>query len=116
MEQRIRVAVAPTHDSTLLLATDPNGYEILRARLAPPCMIHRLAAATFLEGLALWCQRPLFVALAVDDEAFSSGLQLSGGSGFGVTTALYNVKVIQRHGTACPDFRQLLWICRREAR
>ncbi len=79
-------------------------------------MIHRLAAATFLEGLALWCQKPLFVALAVDDEAFSSGLQLSGSSGFGDTTALYNVKVIQRRGTDCPDFRQLLWICRREAR
>ena len=116
MEERIRVAVAPTQNATLLLATTANGYEILRARLAPPSQVHRRAAATFLEGLSLWCQTPLSVVLSVDDEATSSGLRLSDGFGFGATTALYNVKVSERRHPAFPDFQELRWICREEVR
>jgi hypothetical protein len=114
MEPRIRVAVAPTPNSTLLLATS-NGYEILKARLAPPSQVHRWAAATFLDGLSLWCQEPLSVVLVVDDEATSFGLHLSDGFGFGNTTALYNVKVIERRSPGLPDFRHLRRLCRRGA-
>jgi len=116
MDPRIRVAVAPTPNATLLLATGARGNEILKARLAPPSQIHRWAATILLEGLSLWCQTPLSVVLCVDDEAASSGLQLSDGFGFGHKTVFYDVEVAARPGHGWPDFRQLRRICRRGIR
>ena len=116
MDPRIRVALLPTQNTTFLLATDARGSEIFKARLAPPSQIHPRAAATLLEGLSLWCQRPLSVALCVDEEAASSGLQRSDGFGFGHRTLFYDLEVIARPGPGGPDFRQLRQICRRGAR
>jgi hypothetical protein len=116
MDPRIRVALAPTPNTTFLLATDARGHEILKARLAPPSQIHRWAATLLLEGLSLWCQTPLSVVLCVDDEAASSGLQLSDGFGFGHKSVFYDVEVLVRPGHSGPDFRQLRQICRRGSR
>ena len=115
MDTRIRVALAPTPNTTFLLATNDMGNEILRARLAAPSQINRWAAPTLLEGLALWCQTRLSVVLAVDDEAASSELQLSDGAGHGWGTLFYDVEVVARAGDR-PDFRQLREICRRGIR
>lgn len=112
----IRVALAPTLNSMFLLATGACGNELLKARLAPPSQIHPRAATTLLEGLSLWRQRPLSVVLCVDDEATSSGLQLSDGFGFGHKSVFYDVEVLVRAGHGGPDFRQLRQICRRGAR
>lgn len=121
MTARITVAIAPTNDSTLLLATDAALNEILRARLAPPWSVHRWAAATLLEGLSLWYQQPLSVVLSVDNEESSSGLQLSDGFGFGHHSVFYDVEVIERWRRGrrlggIAGFRQLRAICRRGAR
>lgn len=116
MDSRIRVAVAPTFNSTFLLATAARGNEILKARLAPPSQIHRWAATTLLEGLSLWCQRPLSVVLCADEGAASSGLQLSDGFGFGHKSVFYDVEVLVRPGPGGPDFRQLRRLCRRGIR
>ena len=116
MDTRIRVALAPTFNTTFLLATDAQGHEILKARLAPPSQVHPWAARTLLDGLSLWCQTPLSVVLAVDDEAVSSGLQLSDGFGFGHKSVFYDVAVLARAEGGRPDFRQLRRLCRRGIR
>lgn len=116
MEPNIRLALAPTHNTTFLLATNDRGKEILRARLAAPSQINRWAAPTLLEGLSLWCHSPLSVALVVDDEATSSELQLSDGFGHGWRTLFYDVEVVTRPERVRPDFRELKQICRRGMR
>ena len=49
---------------------------VLRAVLGPLEGAHPRAAATLLEGLALWHQRPLTVVLCADDAPASSALAL----------------------------------------
>ncbi|MGH7754431.1 MAG: hypothetical protein ACREN5_16625 [Gemmatimonadales bacterium] len=120
MAARITVAIAPTTEATLLLATDGGLNEILRAKLAPPWRVHRWAAPTFLEGLSLWFQEPLSVVLSVDAEETSSGLQLSDGLGFGHKNLYYDVEVIERWRrgarlSGIADFQKLRRICRRGA-
>lgn len=97
MEDRIRVTIAPTMGSTWMLATYGSD-ELLRARLGPPSQVHRWAAPTFLEGLSLWHQRQLRVVLFAESEAISSGLHLSDGFGFGLSTLHYEVEVIEHRG------------------
>ncbi|MDZ4806493.1 MAG: hypothetical protein SGI90_16695 [Candidatus Eisenbacteria bacterium] len=116
MEPNIRVALAPTPNTTFLLATNDRGTEILRARLAAPSQINRWAAPTFLEGLSLWGHSPLSVALVVDDEATSFELQLSDGKGQGWKTLFYDVEVVIRPGLVRPDFGELKQICRQGVR
>lgn len=94
-ENKITVTIVPTFESTRILATT-GPDEILKARLGPPSQAHRFAAATLLEGLSLWFQRPLRVVLSAESEAFSSGLGLSDGFGFGAKTVHYEVEVVER--------------------
>ena len=116
MDSRIRVALAPTRDTTFLVATDAGGNEILKARLAPPAPVHPRAAWTLLEGLSLWCRAPLSVVVAVDEEAASSGWSLSGGFGPGHDPVFCEVAVVTRPGHRAPDFAHLRRICRRGVR
>ena len=66
MTGTITVAIAPGAERVRLLATTPT-HDIMQAILGPPCMAHPRAAATLLEGLALWHQQRLNVVLSVDD-------------------------------------------------
>ena len=94
-ENKITVTIVATFESTRILATiGPD--EILKARLGPPSQAHRFAAATLLEGLSLWFQRPVRVVLSAESEEFSSGLGLSDGFGFGAKTVHYEVEVVAR--------------------
>lgn len=94
-DNKITVTIVPTFESTRILATIGSD-EILKARLGPPFLAHRWAASTFLEGLALWFQRPLRVVLSAESEEISSGLGLSDGFGFGAKTVHYEVEVVAR--------------------
>ncbi|MBN2191413.1 MAG: hypothetical protein JW751_01245, partial [Polyangiaceae bacterium] len=62
---RITVTLAPEATRVRVLATSPAG-ELLRAVLGPATATHPRAAATLLEGLALWYQQPLSVVLCAD--------------------------------------------------
>jgi hypothetical protein len=48
-----------------LLLTSANGDELLKARL-PLRALHPRAASSLLDGLALWAEHPLTVAIAAD--------------------------------------------------
>lgn len=50
--------------------------EVLRAVFGGAAEAHPRAATTWLEGLALWHQRPLTVAVCVDERDSSSAIQL----------------------------------------
>lgn len=95
MDTRLTVVVAPTSEATRLLMLD-GPDELLRARLGAPSQVHRAAAPTLLEGLALWHQEPLRVVLCVESDLHSSVLDLSDGFGFGYQTLHYEVEVVER--------------------
>lgn len=95
MDMPITVVVSPTLESTRLLGMcGPD--EILRAKLGPASHVHRWAASTLLEGLALWYQEPLRVVLCADSEAIASPLMLTDGLGLGDRTFHFEVEVVDR--------------------
>ncbi len=95
MDMPIRVIMVPTHESTRILAMS-GPHEILRAKLGSPHHVHRWAASTLLEGLALWHQEPLRAVLCAESEAFLSPLMLTDGLGLGDRTMHFDVEVIDR--------------------
>lgn len=64
--------------------------------MGPAGAAHPRAAATFLEGLALWHQRPLSVVLCADDSDDGSAMGLYDALGYGVRTLHYEVGVAVR--------------------
>jgi hypothetical protein len=113
MPETITATIAPDHNQTRLLILQGTN-ELLRARLAPPTQTHPRAAATLLEGLALWYQCPLSVVLCVDDTLNSSSLGLCDALGFGRRTLHYEVGIAVRDRRRTPhrigglgDFREL---------
>lgn len=88
----ITLTIAPDRNETRLLLTC-GPHEALRAILSPATMTHPRAAATLLEGLSLWYQRPLSVVLCVDDESNSSALGLCDALGFGHRSLHYEVGI-----------------------
>ena len=68
-------------------------HEVMRAILGPATASHPRAAATLLEGLALWHQQPVSVVLCADDEASSSATRMLDALGFGAKTVHYDVEV-----------------------
>lgn len=95
MSDTITVTIAPEPDRVRLLATTPT-HDLLQAILGPIRTAHPRAAATLLEGLALWHQRPLSVVLSADDTDDGSALGLCDALGYG-RTLHYEV------GLAFPD-------------
>jgi hypothetical protein len=95
MSDTITVTIAPEPDRVRLLATTPT-HDLLQAILGPIRTAHPRAAATLLEGLALWHQRPLSVVLSADDADDGSALGLCDALGYG-RTLHYEV------GLAFPD-------------
>lgn len=69
------------------------GRDVLKAVLGPVRRSHPRAAATMLEGLALWHQRPLSVVVCADEAGHSSALELYDGLGLGARTLHYEVEV-----------------------
>jgi hypothetical protein len=70
--------------------------ERMRAVLSPAEETHPRAAATLLEGLALWHQRPLAVVLCVDERASSSAMHLYDGLGMGARSVHFEVAIVPR--------------------
>ena len=93
MTDPITITIAPELERVRLLATT-GPTDILKAMLGPARQAHPKAAATLLEGLALWYQRPLSVVLYVDEQDNGSSLELYDGLGFGRETIHYNVGVV----------------------
>lgn len=95
MSESITVTLSPEPDRVRLLAMTPT-RDLLIAILGPISGAHPRAAATLLEGLALWHQRPLSVVLSVDDAGDGCALGLCDALGYG-RTLHYEV------GLAFPD-------------
>lgn len=92
---RIIVTLAPERTRVRILASSPEG-EILRAVLGPVGAMHPRAAATFLEGLALWHQQALSVVLSADNLDGGSAMGLFDALGEGARTLHYDVGVAVR--------------------
>ncbi len=92
---RLVATVKPNSLVTRLLLTYCRD-SALKAVLPPPSQVHPRAAATLLEGLALWYQQPLSVVLYADDPACSSALGRCDGFGLGASTVHYEVEVFDR--------------------
>jgi hypothetical protein len=113
----LTMTMSPERGQTRILLL--NGQtEVMKAVLGPASLSHPRAAATLLEGLALWHQSPLSVVLVVDEQACSSGLALCDGLGFGQRTVHYDVAVAirehrrrERRLTGMGDFRDLRRVC-----
>lgn len=108
---KLQLLIKSTPWATRLLATFGED-EILRAVLPTPTPLHPRAAATLLEGLSLWYQRPVYVVLCADAQGASSGLGLCDGLGFGKRTVHYEVDVVdptrrRRQLGSFRDLRQL---------
>jgi len=89
------VTLDPRPSGTRILVMEGRD-ERLRAVLGPAQGTHPRAAATLLEGLALWHQMPLAVALCVDDSASSSALHLYDALGEGARNVHFDVAVVAR--------------------
>jgi len=84
MSETILVTISPEPDRVRLLAMTPT-HDVLKAVLGPARFAHPRAAATLLEGLALWYQRPLSVVLSADDSGDGCAMGLCDALGFGRT-------------------------------
>jgi hypothetical protein len=92
---RITVTLAPERGRVRMLAMSSAG-EMLRAVLGPAATTHPRAAATLLEGLALWHQQPLSVVLCVDDPDDGCAMGLYDALGLGVRALHYDVGIAMR--------------------
>lgn len=94
--ESITVTIAPELVQTRLLVVS-NGQDLVKAVLPPSYAAHPRAAATLLEGLALWHQRRLSVVLYVDEpERSSCALSLCDALGHGERNVHYEVGVAVR--------------------
>ena len=113
-----KAVLSPTAKWTrVLVSQGPD--ELLRAILPPPSQVrHERAAATLLEGLSLWLDKRLAVALSVDAREAGFCLGLTDELGIGAQSVFYYVNVVERgrrrrRGTRIPgvgdfaDLRQL---------
>jgi hypothetical protein len=96
METCCRVILSPTSKCTRVLVTH-GPDEMLRALLPPPSQVrHVRAAATLLEGLSLWFDATLPVALSVDAREASLCLGLTDELGVGRHSVFYRIEVAER--------------------
>ena len=93
--ERLTVTMQPLRGETRLLAMAGRD-EVMRAILGPTTASHPRAAATLMEGLALWHQQALSIVLCADVEACSSATRMIDDLGFGTRTVHYDVEVALR--------------------
>ena len=93
--ERITVTMQPLPRETRILVMAGRD-EMMRAILGPATASHSRAAATLLEGLALWHQQALSVVLCADDEASSSATRMFDDLGIGERTVHYDVEIAFR--------------------
>jgi hypothetical protein len=93
MRPKITVRILPSSSSTRVLVTESND-QLLKARFPEPSRVHRLAAPTLLEAIALFYQQRVRVVLSADSEVISSALGLTDGFGFGNSNLYYEVEVV----------------------
>ena len=93
--ERLIVTMEPLMGETRLLAMAGKD-EVMRAILGPTTASHPRAAATLMEGLALWHQQAVSVVLCADVEVCSSATRMLDSLGFGVKTVHYDVEVAFR--------------------
>jgi hypothetical protein len=93
---RYLLTIVPSSLRTrLLLTCGPD--EILRGDLPPASpAIHQQAARRLLEGLALWLDQQLPVALSADAQESAFALGLCDPLGIGVHTLFYAVEFVDR--------------------
>jgi hypothetical protein len=111
---RYTVTVAPAETRTRLLLTDGTD-ELMRAQLPPGRQLrHGRAAATLLEGLSLWLDTRLQVALSADAQDASYYLGLVDELGCASRSVFFDVALIEpparRRGkkiSGIGDFRDL---------
>jgi len=93
MEQLL-VTMAPDQNRTRLLVVR-HGQDVVKAVLPATTIAHPLAAKTLLEGLALWYQQRLCVALCVDEQQHCCDtMQLYDTLGNGVRQLHFEVAVV----------------------
>ena len=115
-----KTTLQPAWQALRLLTTDPEGNELLKARL-PSHPDHPRALLTLLEGLALWCGSPLSAAISAAPRADRSCVEgLFGGGLWPVDSALVHFTLTDLPGRrrtvpGVGDFRQLRLTHRRRA-
>jgi hypothetical protein len=87
----ITVTIRASSDQTSLVVKQGRDEKLV-ARLGGSSGIHRLALTTLLEGLSLWFQTTLHVALIADTEQIESWTGLIDGLGFGLRTLHFEVE------------------------
>lgn len=92
---RYVVSLHPSQSRTRVLLLDGKD-EIMRAVLpSGQSLRHRRAAGTFLEGLSLWLDAKLHVALSADAADASYYLELVDEFGCGARGLYYDVEVVE---------------------
>lgn len=94
---KITVTIAPERGRVRMLARSGT-QDVLKAVLGPAQGTHPRAAATLLEGLALWHQQALSVVLVAAEPSDGSALRLCDALGFGQRSVHYEVGVAIREG------------------
>ncbi|HJW74113.1 MAG TPA: hypothetical protein VJ787_00375 [Thermoleophilia bacterium] len=107
----ITVVIAPERAHVRMLVRS-GGRDVLKAVLGPARQAHPRAAATLLEGLALWHQQALGVVLCADDPLPGATLGLCDALGFGLRNVHYEVGIAyagarRRPLTGVGDFSDL---------
>jgi len=89
------VTIAPSETRTRILVMDGTD-ELLRAELPPGRQLpHRRAAATLLEGLSLWLNTRLHVALSADAQDASYYLGLVDDLGCETRSVFFEVSLVE---------------------
>ena len=95
MQERPITVTIRVRDGQTSLRVKEGPRERLVARLGSSERIHRRALVTILEGLSLWFQTTLHVALIADSEQIESWTGLIDGLGFGLRTLHFEVEPVR---------------------
>jgi len=91
--ERTKLTLVPSGARTRLLLTQ-GPDELLRAVLPPPVQVrHERAALTLIEGLSLWLDTTVHVALCAAESDVSFCLGLTDEMGVGTRSVFYSVEV-----------------------
>jgi len=95
MQERPITVTIRVREGQTSLRVKEGPSERMIARLGSSERIHRRALVTILEGLSLWFQTTLHVALIADGEQIESWTGLIDGLGFGLRTLHFEVEPVR---------------------